>query len=66
MKPYERYRVDERGIVIGIGGFPGGMEAEIGALDEIMERYFALHREKYGRAARSDREPLRGERSDDE
>lgn len=46
-RAYERYGLNGRGIVIGHTG-PDDLPVEIGPLDEIMEHYFVLHREKYG------------------
>lgn len=52
-RAYERYWVNERGIVVGNQGFPSNLPVEIGSLDAIMELYFVLHREKYGIAGQS-------------
>ncbi len=49
-RAYERYWVDNKGVVIGNQGLPHNQPVEIGLLDAIMESYFVLHREKYGGA----------------
>lgn len=53
-RAYERYWVNERGIVCGNAGPPDNLPVELGSLYSIMEHYFELHRERYGSAPGTD------------